>query len=102
MLIRLGQVRLNLQLAETKLVSIKRYLLVFSKLINYFVSEPEQTTTADHEKRVLKQAIDFTQCNSARFNNNLKLSFSSLGAIMQLNYTNKTKQTGNWSANKYI
>ena len=32
---------------------VKRYNLTFS--------EPEQTTTADHEERLLDQAIDFTQ-----------------------------------------
>ena len=53
MLVRLGEEETSssFQATETKMVSSKRYSLIFSNLKSYFVSGLEQTTTADLERK---------------------------------------------------
>ena len=55
------RVQLFLETAETKLVSVKRYRLIFGKLESFYY---ERTTGADYVQRLFKEAIDLRQNTS--------------------------------------
>ena len=55
------RVQLFLETAETKLVSINRYWLIFGKLESFFY---ERTTAADSVQRLFKEAVDLRQNTS--------------------------------------